>query len=434
MAVRNAGMPADQRIDFRIGIHLGDVVEESDGDLMGAGVNIAARLEGIANPGAICLSEDAYRQVSGRLDMEVTDLGPTKLKNIEKPIRAYSLEVGNPALAKAAKAVIPPRRSIAVLLMVGVAALVAIAAGAWHFLGASPTPPAEPAQLSIVVLPFRNLSGDSTQDYLGDVLTEELTTSLSRLPGSFVVSRTTAFAYRDKAMDVKDIGKELGVRYVLEGSAERSGQRVRVSAQLIDAATGAHLWADQFDADQGEMLEMQDEIVTRLARALQIELAVVEASRVARVHPKNVDADDFAMQCEAGYLRSGALRATESTYALCERALEMDAQNVRVLAILAIRSLARVINFVTDDPEAELRRADDLTTRALAVDPNNYLAHYARALFLAFERPDEALVEAERALALNPSFLPTYNALSTANLSAGHPQKAIDYAETALRL
>src|SRR6202046_4559480 len=405
MIERNAGVPPERRIEFRVGIHLGDVVEESDGDLMGDGVNIAARLESICHPGAICLSEDAYRQVSGRLDMEVTDLGPTKLKNIEKLIRAYSLEVCKPALAKAAKADAPFRRSMAALLVAVVAALIAIAAGAWHFWGVNHAPP-EAAQLSIVVLPFSNLSGDASQDYLGDVLTEELTTSLSRLPGSFVVSRTTAFAYRDKAMDVKDIGKELGVRYVLEGSAERSGQRVRVSAQLIDAATGAHLWADQFDADQGEMLEMQDEIVTRLARALQIELAVVEASRVARVHPKNVDADDFAMQCEAGYLRSGALRATEATYALCERALGMDAQNVRVLAILAIRSLARVINFVNDDPEAELRRADDLTARALTVDPNNYLAHYARALFLAFERPDEALVEAERGLALNPSFLP----------------------------
>jgi adenylate cyclase len=442
MAERNEGLPPERRIEFRIGIHLGDVVEEVDGDLMGDGVNIAARLERIARPGAICLSEDAYRQVKGRLDVAASDLGPIQLKNIAEPVRIYSLGLAAGAQTRSGKPTTsawrPSRQWLAAAAII-LALLVIFSAG-WRYVGhereitAAQETAAPAPRLSIVVLPFRNLSGDSTQDYLGDVLTEELTTSLSRLPGSFVVSRTTAFAYRDKAMDVKDIGKELGVRYVLEGSAERSGQRVRVSAQLIDAATGAHLWADQFDADQGEMLQMQDEIVTRLARALQIELAVVEASRVAHVHPKNVDADDFAMQCEAGYLRSGALRAAESTYALCDRALEMDTQNVRVLAILAIRSLARVINFVNDDPESELRRADDLTARALAVDPNNYLAHYARALFLAFERPDEALVEADRALALNPSFLPTYNALSTANLSAGHPQKAVDYAETALRL
>src|SRR5271170_4397038 len=187
---RNAGLPSERRIEFRVGVHLGDVVEEEDGDLMGDGVNIAARLEGIAKPGAICLSEDAYRQVSGRLDIEVTDLGPTKLKNIEKPIRAYSLEVDKPALAKPAKMGAPFHRSMAALLVAGVAALIAIAAGAWHFWGVNRAPP-EAAQLSIVVLPFSNLSGDASQDYLGDVLTEELTTSLSRLPGSFVVSRTT---------------------------------------------------------------------------------------------------------------------------------------------------------------------------------------------------------------------------------------------------
>jgi adenylate cyclase len=256
MIERNAGVPPEKRIEFRVGVHLGDVVEEADGDLMGDGVNIAARLEGIAKPGAICLSEDAYRQVSGRLDMEVTDLGPTKLKNIEKPIRAYSLEVGNPATARLVKAVAPYRRSKAALLMMGVAALIAITVSAWHFLSANRAPPAEAAQLSIVVLPFSNLSGDMSQDYLGDVLTEELTTSLSRLPGSFVVSRTTAFSYRGKAMDVKQIGKELGVRYVLEGSAQKSGTRVRVDARLIDAVTGAHLWADQFDADETDLLAM----------------------------------------------------------------------------------------------------------------------------------------------------------------------------------
>ena len=183
LAERNAGLPAERRIECRIGIHLGDVVEESDGDLMGDGVNIAARLEGISKPGAICLSEDAYRQVSGRLDMEVADLGLCKLKNIEKPIRAYSLEVGNSAKVKPTKAVAPTGRSTATLVVVGAAALAAIAAAAWHFLDINRAPSAEPARLSLVVLPFSNLSGDASQDYLGDVLTEELTTSLSRLPG-----------------------------------------------------------------------------------------------------------------------------------------------------------------------------------------------------------------------------------------------------------
>jgi tetratricopeptide (TPR) repeat protein len=267
------------------------------------------------------------------------------------------------------------------------------------------------------------------------VLTEELTTSLSRLPGSFVVSRTTAFAYRGKAMDVKDIGKELGVRYVLEGSAEKSGARIRVDAQLIDAETCAHLWADQFDANQGEMLEMQDEIVTRLARALQIRLAAVEASRVARAHPENQDAEELAMQCEAGYLRWGvAPKNAQPAFAFCERALDLDSRNVRALAILGIRSLGRVIELLSDDPLAELRAADDFTSRALALDPNNYLAHYARALYLSSQRQDEGIAEAERALALNPSFLQAYIALWMANWTAGRPEKAIEYTETALQL
>ena len=365
---RNAGLPPEKRIDFRVGIHVGDVVEESDGDLMGDGVNIAARLEGIAKPGAICLSEDAYRQVSSRLDMEMTDLGPTKLKNIEKPIRAYSLEVGKLALMKPARAVALPRRSIAALLVVGVAALIAIAAGAWHFLGVARAPLAEAAQLSIVVLPFSNLSGDASQDYLGDVLTEELTTSLSRLPGSFVVSRTTAFSYRGKAMDVKQIGKELGVRYVLEGSAQKSGTRVRVDAQLIDAVTGAHLWADQFDADETDLLTLQDEIVTHLARAIQVELTTAEASRVARAHPENPDAEELALQCEAAYLHSGPIsKEMQQAYGLCERALRIDKANVRALVVLAVRRLALVYNWQSADPKADRLAADELISRALAL-------------------------------------------------------------------
>ena len=432
---RNAGLPPERRIEFRVGIHLGDVVEESDGDLMGDGVNIAARLEGIAKPGAICLSEDAYRQVSGRLDMEVTDLGPTKLKNIEKPIRAYSLEVGKPSPAKPAKAVAAPRRSMAALLVSGVAALIAIAAGAWHFWGFNRPPVATAAPLSIVVLPFSNLSGDASQDYLGDVLTEELTTSLSRLPGSFVVSRTTAFSYRGKAMDVKQIGKELGVRYVLEGSAQKSGTRVRVDAQLIDAATGAHLWADQFDADETDLLTMQDEVVTRLARALQVELTEAEASRVARAHPENPDAEELALQCEAAYLRFGSVqREMLPAYALCEQALQIDNRNVRALVILAQRLAARVYNLQSVDPQADGLRADELMSRALAVDSNNYLAHYARSFLLAPQRPEEAIAEAQRALALNPSFLPAYLSLWTANWTAGRTEKAIEYADAALRL
>ena len=237
---RNAGLPPERRIEFRVGIHLGDVVEEADGDLMGDGVNIAARLEGICEPGAICLSEDAYRQVKARLDLAVTDLGPTQLKNIAEPIRVYSLQVGEAAQAKAAPAPAPEKTS--------------------------------PPRLSIVVLPFANIGGDPEQEHFVDGVTDSLTTDLSRIGGSFVIGRNTAFTYKGKRVDLKQIGRELNVRYILEGSVQRAGARMRVNVQLIDAESGNHLWAERFDKPLADLFDMQDEIVARLAGALNTEL------------------------------------------------------------------------------------------------------------------------------------------------------------------
>jgi TolB-like protein len=238
MVERNAGLPPERRIEFRVGVHVGDVVEESDGDLMGDGVNIAARLEGIAKPGAICLSEQAYWQVKGRLDLAVSDLGPTELKNIAEPVRVYSLQVGVTAPAKPTKAAAPKQRLIPLLVGAGIVALIMIAGGTWYFLGANRpaavatnTPaPAEAAHLSIVVLPFTSLSGDPSQDYFADGITENLTTDLSRIRNSFVIARNTAFTFKGKNIPVKEISKELGVRYVLEGGAARPEPRARQRA------------------------------------------------------------------------------------------------------------------------------------------------------------------------------------------------------------
>ncbi len=253
MIERNAGLPPERRIEFRIGIHLGDVVEESDGDLMGEGINIAARLEGIAKPGAICLSEDAYRQVKSRIDLTVSDLGQQSLKNIAEPVRAYSLEVGVPGQAKLAAQAKSPSAS---------------------------TPP----PLSIVVLPFANLGRDPAQEYFVDGVTESLTTDLSRISGSLVIARNTAFTYKGKHVDVKKIGRELGVRYVLEGSVQHGSNRLRINVQLIDAETGNHLWAERFDKPVADQFDMQDEIVARLANALNAELTALEA-RLAEQSP-----------------------------------------------------------------------------------------------------------------------------------------------------
>ena len=247
---RNAGVPEDRRIEFRVGIHVGDVVEESDGDLMGDVVNIAARLEGVAKPGAICISEQAYWQVKGRLDLRVTDLGNTQLKNIAEPVHAYSLEVGQPTEARPA-------------------------------LAASPGKPGPP-RLSLVVLPFANIGGDPEQEYFADGVTESLTTDLSRMHGMLVIGRNTAFTFKGKAVDLKQIGRDLNVRYVLEGSVQRGGNRMRVNVQLVDAETRNHLWAERFDKPLTDLLDMQDEIVSRLANQLGAALTTAEAHRAER--------------------------------------------------------------------------------------------------------------------------------------------------------
>ena len=298
MIERNAGVPPEKRIEFRVGVHLGDVVEESDGDLMGDAVNIAARLEGIAKPGTICLSEDAYRQVKGRLDLKVSDLGLTQLKNIAEPVRVYALEVGKRSDAQSAKpaARAPGKKnSLLAPIVVGVASLCLIAAvSVWLIQNLHQSAPADPGHLSMVVLPFANLSGDPNQDYFADGITENLTTDLSRIRKSFVIAPRTALTYRGKSVDAKEVGKELGVRYVVEGSVQRNQNRVRVDAQLIDAASGAHLWAERFEEDVADLFKLQDQVVARLGNTLGFELVKAEANKSAR--SASPDAIDLTMR------------------------------------------------------------------------------------------------------------------------------------------
>ena len=440
----------EKRIEFRVGIHLGDVVEESDGDLMGDGVNVAARLEGIAKPGAICLSEDAYRQVSSRLDMEVTDLGPTQLKNIERPIRAYSLQVGVPAQAKPTKAAEPVtpaaptpqkrRFGLAPLAAALAALLVVIAGGAWWFLNANrpasvaTKAPAEAARLSIVVLPFANLSGDPGQDYLVDALTDELTTSLARIRDSFVIARNTAMTFKGKPIDAKAIGKDLGVRYVLEGSVQPSGDRMRVNAQLIDAGSGAHLWAEQFDTPRADLLQAQDAIVTRLAGALHFQLYQAEAARLKRTPVANPDAEDLALQCDVGQRRAGGIgKEAEAAYALCEQALAIDPNNVRALLGLGEKFHRRAQTGVSGDPKGDFQRADEFVSKALALDPDWTWPHLLKGEIRRFQaRFPEAIAEHERALALDPSNAIAAASLAFDHLGFGEFDKSLDYFDKAI--
>ena len=437
MVERNSGVPEDRRIEFRIGIHLGDVVEEADGDLMGDGVNIAARLEGIAKPGAICLSEDAYRQVSGRLDMEVTDLGPTQLKNIERPIRAYSLQVGVPAQAKPptpAKPAAPHGRPWLSPLAAGIAALlILIGGGAWWFLGPGRVAPAGAAHLSIVVLPFANLSNDPAQDYFADGITDNLTTDLSRIRNSFVIARNTAFTFKGKNVDAKEIGKELGVRYVLEGSVQRDQNRVRVNVQLIDAETGSHLWADRFEEDVADLFKLQDQVVARLANALSYELVQAEAERGAR--SKNPDLIDLTMRGAALNYPPFSWEKLYAARALFEQALKIDPDNAAALMGDAGTYMGEYfgarINPETDYDAKILGQAD----RAIALAPDFASAHWVKAAYLSMSsRPNEAVRAADAGLAIDPNFAWLYAARATAENYLRQFERAKSDTQQALRL
>ena len=449
MVERNAGVPADRRIDFRIGIHLGDVVEESDGDLMGDGVNIAARLEGVAAPGAICLSEQAYRQVKGRLDLAVTDLGPTQLKNIADPVRVYSLQVGKPAQAKPAAEAKPPGKSpkpkmqsALASLVVGIVALVVIAAAGWYLLisnrpAAVTSMPTEAARLSIVVLPFTNLSNDPSQDYFADGVTENLTTDLSRIHNSFVIARNTAFSFKGKNVDAREIGRELGVRYVLEGSVQRDQNRVRVNAQLIDAGSGAHLWADRFEEDVADLFKLQDQVVARLANSLGYELVRTEAEKGTR--SKSPDAVDLTMRGWALVWQEQQEPRTKennnAAQALFEQALKIDPNETDALAGDAYAyyvEYSRGWATAGTDYEAKILGQ---ANRAIALAPGNVWAYYVKSGYLTIsQRANEGLSAADAGLAINPDDPPLYRARSLAENALGRYEQAKSDVQQAIRL
>jgi TolB-like protein len=459
MVERNAEVTPDKRIEFRIGIHLGDVVEEGDGDLMGDGVNIASRLEGVANPGTICLSEQAYWQVKGRLDLKVTDLGATQLKNIAEPIRVYSLEVGQPGAqaratsaataasepdgaASKAKGLSMRWRALAAAL-----ALALIAAGAyvWHagyaqrLLGPSvaddklKTSP----RMSIVVLPFENLSGDPEQQYFADGVTDDLTTDLSHLPDSFVIARDTAFTYKGRQVDAKAIGRELGVRYALEGSVRRAGEKVEINAQLISTETGAHVWADRFEGEQSNLWKLQFEVVARLANSLGVELLKAEVLRAQRERPGSPDARDLTMRGWAILWNfNGANKSTwNDAIAMFERALALDPHDVRAMTGLATALFARPYGGWSDDPASDRARAGKMADAALTLRPDESEAHFIKALL--FETKAQwgpAIAEAETAIADDPNDARAIAQASFYRMFLGHAEDGVVGQETALRL
>jgi TolB-like protein/class 3 adenylate cyclase/Tfp pilus assembly protein PilF len=447
MAERNEGVPEAGRILYRIGVNLGDVLVEGE-DILGDGVNIAARLEAMCEPGGVCISGSAHDHVRGRVEAEFVDLGDQALKNIVRPVRAYALGVADIARAKVLTPVTPTeptpqkqRLGLAPLAAALAALLVVVAAGAWFLAANRPASvavkaPSEAARLSIVVLPFSNLSGDPGQDYLVDALTDELTTALARLRGAFVIARNTAMTFKGKPADAKAIGNDLGVRYVLEGSVQPSNDRMRVNAQLIDAGSGAHLWAEQFDTPRADLLQTQDAIVTHLTRATDMRLTDAEATRLKRTPAANPDAEDLALQCQAGSNKAGWIgKEADAAYTLCDQALAMDPNNVRALMQLSVKFQVLAQAGVSSNPKDDLQRADELASKALALDPEWSESHGMKALILRFQgRPEEAVPEDERAVALDPSNITAVVSLGFDYSGLGEFDKALEYFDKAILL
>jgi TolB-like protein/class 3 adenylate cyclase/Tfp pilus assembly protein PilF len=400
MVERNAEAQEAKRIVYRIGVNLGDVLIEGD-DIVGDGVNIAARLEGICEPGGVFVSGSAFDHVRGRVDAHFVDLGEKELKNIVRPVRVYAIRSSSEEAAPTSPA-------------------------------SAPNIPG-PARISIVVLPFTNMSGDPDQEYFVDGVTESLTTDLSRINGSFVIGRNTAFTYKGKHVDLKQIGHELNVRYVLEGSVQRSGNRMRVSAQLIDAESGNHLWAERFDKPLADLFDMQDEIVSRLANALAAQLVVAEARRAMRA--PNPDSIDLCFQGWAWWNKGFAPDNFAEARRLFERALALDPTNPRGLVGVAAVDLQVALTFLPDDRVARFATAEAAVTEALSLGPENALAHLLLGVIQMYTgRASQGVRECERALELDRNLATAHAEIGAAKIFLGQAEDSGAHIQEALRL
>jgi adenylate cyclase len=403
MMERNAGLQPDRRIEFRVGVHLGDVVEEADGDVMGDGVNIAARLEGICAPGGICLSEDAYRQARDKVKEEFVDLGEQSLKNIARPVRAYAMTSEQAGKFKSAA------RDTALAQL------------------------SLPGKPSIAVLPFQNMSGDPEQDYFADGMVEDIVTGLSRIKWLFVIARNSSFVYKGKAADVRQVGRELGVRYVLEGGVRKAGDRLRITAQLVEAETGAHLWADKFDGALEEVFDLQDQITDRVVGVVEPSVRRSEIERSRRKRPENLDAYDLflrALPHTHARMPSGARIAIP----LLEQALKLDADYVVAHAHLA---WCREWCFTRGGFD-EADKSAALVHARIAIDSDiddaAALAVAGWVIIVLTKEHEMALGAIERALSLNASCATAHYFAGLVNAFAGQPEAAVFHANRALRL
>jgi len=397
---RNADQPEEWRMRYRIGINLGDIVIEGD-DIFGDGVNIAARLEGLAEAGGICISGDVFRQVRNKLDLAFEDLGEQRVKNIAEPVRTYRV-----ALAHAT---------------------------------ANPTPRAEehqetPDKPSIAVLPFNNMSGDPEQEYFADGITEDIITDLSKISGLFVIARNSSFAYKGQNPDLRQVSRELGVRFVLEGSVRKAGGRVRINAQMIDGPSGGHLWAERYDRDLEDIFAAQDEVTLKIVEALKVELTSGEQSRRAgrdKVDPEAYDHLVRARNCLHRFTAESMVECREAA----ERALELDPGLAQAQAILALVYGTEHANGWNEAGPDHPARAMEHARAAIRIDGNEPMGYHALALSHMWQgQLEEAERAAKRSLELDPNFAGGYVALGSARDFAGAHEDAVGPFEQALRL
>ena len=398
MTGRNTGVPPDSRIEFRIGINVGDIVVE-DGDIFGDGVNVAARLQALAEPGGICVAARVQEDAAGKLDLAFEDIGEQQLKNIARPVRAYRV------IASAGSASV---RADPILAL--------------------------PDKPSIAVLPFANMSGDPEQEYFADGMVEEIITALSRIRWLFVIARNSTFTYKGQAIDVKRVGRELGVRYVLEGSVRKAGGRVRITAQLIEAETGAHLWADRFDGSLDDVFELQDQVAKSVAGVIEPALQAAETARSANRPTVDLTAYDLYLRADAMILPS----ATQIPEALrlLEQAIEHDPNYGPALGLAARCCLRLVADGRSGNPEADSRKGIDFARRALRVASDDPGALTDAAAVLAYFGEDigAMIMLIDRALALNPNFARGWYSSGVLRRWAGQPEVAIEHVKAALRL
>jgi TolB-like protein/class 3 adenylate cyclase len=406
MAEQNTDVPRNKRIEFRIGIHVGDIIIEEN-DIFGDGVNIAARLEGIAEPGGVCMSDDAYRQVRGKVEIACDDMGQQSLKNIADPMRAWRVRLTGqtPSATISGSAVSEPR--------------------------ALPLPD----KPSIAVLPFQNMSGDPEQEYFADGMVEEITTALSRNKQLFVIARNSSFTFKGRAVDIKQVAQDLGVRYVLEGSVRKSGNRIRIAGQLIDAASGAHLWADRYDGALEDVFELQDQVAASVVGAIAPSVTQAEIERAKRKPTSSLDAYDYHLRALAAHWER-TRDATEQAIGLFEQAIALDPQFAPAYAGLAATFQQRTIWRWSTDPAADASRAIAYAKSALRLGRQDAWVLAQSAIALAAIGYEVELADSllEEAICLNPNGVLGWLGGGWAKLCLGDHRIAIDYFQRALRL